>query len=231
FIIPSMVPYLHRCLHYDNVGSVPILSIRPEPLENPLNSALKRTFDILFSGLFLIFFPLVLIPVAIAVKVSSPGPVFFKQKRTGLRGKDFYCYKFRTMRVNDKSDEQQATKNDPRKTKVGDFLRKTNIDELPQFWNVFKGDMSVVGPRPHMIKHTEDYSKLIDTYMLRHLVKPGITGWAQVNGYRGETKELWQMAKRVQYDVWYIENWDFFLDLKIIYLTIANTLRGEKNAY
>ena len=110
-------------------------------------------------------------------------------------------------------------------------MRKTNIDELPQFWNVFKGDMSVVGPRPHMIKHTEDYSKLIDTYMLRHLVKPGITGWAQVNGYRGETKELWQMAKRVQYDVWYIENWDFFLDLKIIYLTIANTLRGEKNAY
>ena len=135
------------------------------------------------------------------------------------------------MRVNDKSDEQQATKNDPRKTKVGDFLRRTNIDELPQFWNVFKGDMSVVGPRPHMIKHTEDYSKLIDSYMLRHLVKPGITGWAQVNGYRGETKELWQMAKRVQYDVWYIENWDFFLDLKIIYLTIANSLRGEKNAY
>lgn len=231
YIIPSMTPYLHRRLHYDSIGNVPILSIRPEPLENPINSALKRCFDILFSGLFLIFFPLILIPVAIAVKTSSPGPVFFKQKRTGLRGKEFYCYKFRTMRVNDKSDQQQATKDDPRKTKVGDFLRKTNIDELPQFWNVFKGDMSVVGPRPHMIKHTEDYSKLIDTYMLRHLVKPGITGWAQVNGYRGETKELWQMAKRVQYDVWYIENWDFFLDLKIIYLTIANTLRGEKNAY
>ena len=231
FIIPSMTPYLHRRLHYDSLGSVPILSIRPEPLENPLNAALKRVFDILFSGLFLLFFPLILIPVAIAVKISSPGPVFFKQKRTGLRGKDFYCYKFRTMRVNDDSDRQQATKDDPRKTKVGDFLRRTSIDELPQFWNVFKGDMSVVGPRPHMIKHTEDYSKLIDSYMLRHLVKPGITGWAQVNGYRGETKELWQMAKRVQYDVWYIENWDFFLDLKIIYLTIANALRGEKNAY
>lgn len=231
FIIPSMTPYLHRRLHYDSLGSVPILSIRPEPLENPLNTALKRVFDILFSGLFLIFFPLILIPVAIAIKISSPGPVFFKQKRTGLRGKDFYCYKFRTMRVNDDSDRQQATKDDPRKTKLGDFLRRTSIDELPQFWNVFKGDMSVVGPRPHMIKHTEDYSKLIDTYMLRHLVKPGITGWAQVNGYRGETKELWQMAKRVQYDVWYIENWDFFLDLKIIYLTVANALRGEKNAY
>lgn len=231
YIIPSMTPYLHRRLHFDSIGDVPILSIRTEPLENPINTVIKRGFDIIFSGTFLIFFPLILIPVAIAVKISSPGPIFFKQKRTGLRGKDFYCYKFRTMRVNDKSDELQATKNDPRKTKVGEFLRKTNIDELPQFWNVFKGDMSVVGPRPHMIKHTEDYSKLIDTYMLRHLVKPGITGWAQVNGYRGETKELWQMEKRVQYDVWYIENWDFFLDLKIIYLTIINAIRGEKNAY
>ncbi len=231
YIIPSMTPYIHRRLYFDTMGNVPILSIRTEPLENPVNSFIKRCFDVVFSGVFLLFFPLILIPVAIAVKLSSPGPVFFKQKRTGLRGKEFYCYKFRTMRVNDKSDQQQATKNDPRKTKIGDFMRKTSIDELPQFWNVFKGDMSVVGPRPHMLKHTEEYSQLIDTYMLRHLVKPGITGWAQVNGYRGETKELWQMAKRVQYDVWYIENWDFFLDLKIIYLTIANAIRGEKNAY
>ena len=114
---------------------------------------------------------------------------------------------------------------------MGEFLRKTSIDELPQFWNVLKGDMSVVGPRPHMIKHTEEYSKLIDTYMVRHLIKPGITGWAQVNGYRGETKELWQMKMRVQYDVWYIENWDFFFDLKIIYLTVVNAIKGEKNAY
>lgn len=231
YIIPGVTPYLHRKLLYDHLGDVPILSIRREPLENSVNEGLKRTFDLLFSGVALICSPIILIPVAIAVKCSSPGPVFFKQKRTGLKGKEFNCYKFRTMKVNNKSDEMQATKNDPRKTRVGEFLRKTSIDELPQFWNVFKGDMSVVGPRPHMIKHTEDYSKLIDLYMVRHLVKPGITGWAQVNGYRGETRELWQMEKRVQYDVWYIENWDFFLDLKIIYLTIANAVRGEKNAY
>lgn len=231
YVIPGVTSYLHRRLHFDSLGDVPVMSIRKEPLENPINIFIKRVFDILFSGLFLLFSPIIFIPVAIAVKCSSPGPVFFKQKRTGIRGKEFYCYKFRTMRVNNNSDVQQATKNDPRKTKVGEFLRKTSIDELPQFWNVFRGDMSVVGPRPHMIKHTEDYSKLIESYMLRHLVKPGITGWAQVNGYRGETKELWQMEKRVQYDVWYIENWDFFLDLKIIYLTIANALRGEKNAY
>lgn len=231
YIIPSITPYLHRRMHFDSIGDVPIMSIRREPLENPVNKFIKRAFDIIFSGCFLLFSPIIFIPVAIAVKLSSPGPVFFKQKRTGIKGKEFYCYKFRTMRVNNESDNQQATKNDPRKTKLGEFLRKTSIDELPQFWNVLKGDMSVVGPRPHMIKHTEDYSKLIEIYMLRHLIKPGITGWAQVNGYRGETRELWQMEKRVQYDVWYIENWDFFLDLKIIYLTIANALRGEKNAY
>lgn len=132
------------------------------------------------------------------------------------------------MKLNNNSDKVQATKDDPRITRVGEFLRKTSIDELPQFWNVLKGDMSVVGPRPHMIKHTEEYSKLIDTYMVRHLIKPGITGWAQVNGYRGETKELWQMKMRVQYDVWYIENWDFFFDLKIIYLTVLNAIKGEK---
>ncbi len=231
YIIPGVTPYVHRQLHFDRIGNVPIMSIRREPLENPINDGLKRCFDLLFSGVVLLFSPIVLIPVAIAVKCSSPGPIFFKQNRTGLRGKEFKCYKFRTMKVNSASDKLQATKDDPRKTRVGEFLRKTSIDELPQFWNVFKGDMSVVGPRPHMIKHTEDYSKLIDTYMVRHLIRPGITGWAQVNGYRGETKELWQMEKRVQYDVWYIENWDFFLDLKIIYLTVANALRGEKNAY
>lgn len=231
YVIPGITPYLHRRLHFDNMGDVPVMSIRREPLESLSNKFVKRAFDILFSSVALLFSPIIFIPVAIAVKCSSPGPVFFKQKRTGIKGKEFYCYKFRTMRVNNDSDKQQATQNDPRKTKVGEFLRKSSIDELPQFWNVLKGDMSVVGPRPHMIKHTEDYSKLIESYMLRHLVKPGITGWAQVNGYRGETKELWQMEKRVEYDVWYIENWDFFLDIKIIYLTIANALRGEKNAY
>ena len=135
------------------------------------------------------------------------------------------------MSVNKDSDTMQASKNDPRKTRVGDFLRKTSIDELPQFFNVLRGDMSVVGPRPHMIKHTEDYSKLIDKYMMRHIIKPGITGWAQVNGYRGQTKELWQMQKRVEYDVWYAENWNLALDFKVIFLTVFNAIKGEKNAF
>ena len=135
------------------------------------------------------------------------------------------------MRVNKDADVKQATKNDARTTKIGAFLRKTNLDELPQFVNVLIGNMSVVGPRPHMLKHTIEYSAMIDKYMLRHLAKPGITGWAQVNGYRGETKELIQMEKRVEYDVWYIENWSFFLDIKIIYLTVRNMIKGEKNAY
>ena len=135
------------------------------------------------------------------------------------------------MRVNIDSDKLQATANDPRKTKIGDFIRKTSIDELPQFINVLLGQMSVVGPRPHMLKHTEEYSRLIDKYMVRHLVKPGITGWAQVTGYRGETKELWQMEGRVQRDVWYLEHWTFLLDLYIIYKTVRNAVRGEKEAY
>ena len=135
------------------------------------------------------------------------------------------------MKVNNDSDNKQASKNDPRKTKIGNILRKTNIDELPQFYNVLKGEMSIVGPRPHMVKQTEDYSALIDKYMLRHIIKPGITGWAQVNGFRGETKELWQMQKRVEYDVWYAENWNFMLDIKIIIKTIINAIRGDKNAF
>jgi putative colanic acid biosynthesis UDP-glucose lipid carrier transferase len=201
------------------------------PLKNPLNSAIKRAFDIVFSAVFLIFSPLIFIPVAIGIKLSSPGPIFFKQERTGYLGRSFYCYKFRTMRVNATADSAQATKDDPRKTKFGDFLRRTSIDELPQFFNVLRGDMSVVGPRPHMLKHTELYSSIISSYMVRHFVRPGITGWAQVNGYRGITDELWKMEKRVEHDVWYIEHWNFFLDLKIIVRTVINALGGEKNAF
>lgn len=135
------------------------------------------------------------------------------------------------MHVNVDSDRAQATKDDPRKTKLGDLLRRTSLDELPQFINVFKGDMSIVGPRPHMLRHTEEYSKLVDQYMVRHLVKPGITGWAQVNGYRGPTDELWKMEKRVEYDVWYIEHWTFLLDLKIMARTVLNAIHGEENAF
>lgn len=209
-----------------------MLTLNCNPLKRPINRLMKRVFDIVFSSCVLLCLgPVLLIPIAIAVKLSSRGPVFFKQKRTGYRGTDFYCWKFRTMRVNNDSDKLQATKDDPRKTRVGDFLRRTSLDELPQFFNVWLGQMSVVGPRPHMLKHTEEYRQLIDKYMVRHNVKPGISGWAQVNGYRGRTEELWQMEKRVEYDVWYIENWSFMLDLKIIVRTLVNAFQGEKNAF
>lgn len=160
-----------------------------------------------------------------------PGPIFFRQKRNGLNDKEFYCYKFRSMKVNAEADTLQATKDDPRKTRWGNIMRKTNIDELPQFINVLLGDMSIVGPRPHMLKHTEEYSKLINKYMVRHFVKPGITGWSQVTGYRGETKELKDMEGRVIGDIWYIEHWSFWLDIYIIYKTVRNAIHGEKNAY
>lgn len=229
------VPSFHRILsgqfHLSSVGNLPALTHNLTPLNLRRNRMIKRVFDLMVSIPFLIVSPIIFIPVAVAIKMTSKGPVFFKQKRTGFHGKEFVCYKFRTMKVNADSDNVQATKDDPRKTKLGDFLRRSSIDELPQFFNVLIGNMSVVGPRPHMVSHTEEYSVLIEKYMVRHSVKPGITGWAQVNGYRGGTKHLWQMEKRVEYDVWYIRNWNIFLDVKIVFLTMFNALRGEKNAY
>lgn len=229
--VPSVSRYLNHTFTLSAIGQTPVMIMRKNPLNNPVNSALKRALDLTVSSIFLIFSPLVFIPVAIAIKLSSPGPVFFKQKRTGYMGQEFLCWKFRTMKVNVDADKVQATKNDPRKTRLGDFLRRTSIDELPQFINVWLGDMSVVGPRPHMLKHTEDYSALIGQYMVRHIVKPGITGWAQVRGYRGQTEELWQMERRVEHDIWYIENWTLLLDIKIIIRTIMNAFQGEKNAF
>lgn len=231
YYVPPISRYINRNFEMYALGSMPVMSVRHNPLMRMRNRVLKRSFDILFSTFALILFPIVLIPAAIAIKISSPGPIFFKQKRTGYKGKEFNCYKFRTMRVNAQADSLQATEHDPRKTKVGDFMRRTNIDELPQFINVFLGNMSVVGPRPHMLKHTEEYSHLIDKYMVRHLIKPGITGWAQVNGLRGQTEQLWQMESRVEHDVWYIEHWSFLLDLKIIVRTVMNAIHGEKNAF
>lgn len=232
YSVPNVTNYLHHRVYFNMLGSVPYLSLFRAPLSKPENRFLKRLFDILVSGAFLItVFPVMFVIVAIITKITMPGPVFFKQKRNGLAGKEFYCYKFRSMKVNDDADKVQATKDDPRKTKWGNIMRKTNIDEFPQFWNVFIGDMSLVGPRPHMIKHTEEYSKLIDKYMVRHFVKPGITGWSQVTGYRGETKELSQMEGRVKGDIWYIEHWSFGLDLYIMYRTIANVIHGDKEAY
>jgi putative colanic acid biosynthesis UDP-glucose lipid carrier transferase len=232
YIVPEFSRYVKRRLTLESIESLPVMIVRSEPLQFIYNQTIKRLFDIIFSFIFLIMiFPILYVIFGILIKLSSPGPIIFKQARTGIYGKNFNCYKFRSMKVNEIADEKQAEKDDPRTTWIGQFLRRSNLDEIPQFYNVLKGDMSVVGPRPHMLKHTELYSTIIDKYMVRHLVKPGITGWAQVNGYRGETKNIEQMESRVKYDVWYLENWTFLLDLKIIIVTIINMFKGEKNAY
>lgn len=214
---------------YENT---PVLMFRREPLEFTVNRLLKKAFDLCFSfGVIMFIFPWLFPILMLIIKIESPGPVFFKQERSGRDNKSFTCLKFRSMSVNKHSDSKQAAKGDARVTKVGSFIRKTSIDELPQFFNVFFGDMSVVGPRPHMVNHTRQYTELINNYLVRQYAKPGITGWAQVNGYRGETKELIDMENRVDYDIWYIENWSLLLDVKIIYRTINNVFKGEENAY
>ena len=231
YYIP-MIDVFGSKISMEFIDSTPIIAKREEPLDKPINKILKRTFDILVSATVLILiFPWLFTFVAIMIKIKSPGPIFFKQKRTGIDGKDFMCYKFRSMKVNNDADKVQATKDDPRKFPFGDFMRKTNIDEFPQFINVFMGDMSIVGPRPHMLLHTEEYSKLINHFMVRHLAKPGITGLAQVTGFRGETRYIDQMEGRVRKDIEYIENWTFFLDIKIMVKTVTNMFTGEKNAY
>ena len=232
FSVPQVRNYLKRQMQLEILGSVPVLYMQDNPLTSLTNRVMKRSFDILVSLLVLIPFWLIIYPVvALLTKIFQTGPVFSKQKRNGLNGEEFLCYKFRSMKVNAQADNVQATKDDPRKTAFGNFLRKSSIDELPQFINVLKGEMSVVGPRPHMVAHTEMYSSLIEKYMIRHWVKPGITGWAQVTGARGETRELWQMEERIRKDIWYIENWSLPLDLKIIFLTVWNVLGGDKQAY
>ena len=232
YMVPELYRSVKKRMVLEVMEYIPLLTIRREPLQSTYNRVLKRAFDIVFSLAILVtIFPVLYIVIGTLIKLSSSGPILFKQKRTGLYGRDFYCYKFRTMKVNAEADTLQAMKDDPRKTPIGNFLRKTNLDEFPQFINVLKGEMSVVGPRPHMLKHTEQYAALIDKYMIRHLVKPGITGWAQVLGYRGETRTLEQMEGRVKRDVWYLENWTFILDLKIIVVTVLNMFKGEENAY
>lgn len=230
--VPMISPYVVRNFHAQNIGCVPVLAIRNNPLKQTQNKIIKRVFDLVFSSIALLFyFPFVYIPIGLTIKLTSKGPIYFKQERTGYKGKPFVCLKFRSMAVNRQADTKQATKGDARVTNIGKFIRRTSIDELPQFINVFKGDMSVVGPRPHMLKHTEEYSKLVDQYMVRHLIKPGITGWAQVNGYRGQTDELWKMEKRVENDVWYLEHWSFMLDMKIIVRTVINAFKRDENAF
>ena len=232
FYVPYMEGYLRHSVSFRELDTMPVLKLRDEPLANPLNAAVKRAADLVLSALFLVcIFPFVWCFVAIGTSLSSPGPILFKQKRTGYKGKPFTMYKFRSMRVNADADRLQASAEDPRKTRFGNFLRRTSLDELPQFINVFKGDMSLVGPRPHMLLHTEMYTRLVDEYLVRHMVKPGITGWAQVNGCRGETPTTEMMARRVQYDIWYIEHWSLDLDVKIVFKTLLQVLRGDKQAY
>ena len=231
--VPDMEGYPKRKMNISQLGSVNVISLHEEPLNTPLAKFIKRSGDVLISGLFLItLFPFIWLFCAIGIKLSSPGPVFFKQKRTGYEGKEFWCYKFRSMHASADADTKQAVKGDSRVFPFGEFLRKSSLDELPQFLNVFRGDMSIVGPRPHMLHHTDIYSELIGDYMIRHLAKPGITGWAQVNGCRGETKELAEMKERVEKDIWYIEHWSVELDISIILTTIWQMLRhDDEKAY
>ena len=231
--VPGMEGYPKRKMNISQLGNVNVISLHEEPLNKPLAKLVKRAGDIAFSGLFLItLFPFIWLFCTIGIKLSSPGPVFFKQKRTGYEGKEFWCYKFRSMHQSADADTKQAVKGDSRVFPFGEFLRKSSLDELPQFLNVFRGDMSIVGPRPHMLHHTDIYSELIGDYMIRHLAKPGITGWAQVNGCRGETKELSEMKERVEKDIWYIEHWSVELDISIILTTIWQMLRhDDEKAY
>lgn len=231
FYVPVSVETLGMNLKSELLEDMEVYATYENPLQNLFNRAVKRIFDIVMSLLFLIPTAILFPFIYVIIKLQSPGPVLFKQVRTGIDGKDFKCYKFRSMHVNKDADKIQATKDDPRKFPFGDFMRKANIDELPQFFNVLQGRMSIVGPRPHMLAHTEQYSQMIDKYMVRHFVKPGITGWAQVTGYRGETREVWQMEERVRRDIWYIEHWSIWLDIRIIWLTAKSIFIHDKHAY
>ncbi|MDF2832892.1 exopolysaccharide biosynthesis polyprenyl glycosylphosphotransferase [Chryseobacterium indoltheticum] len=218
--------------YFDVIHEIPFLRLIREPLSNAKKQLLKRAFDVGFSLFVIVFLLSWLVPiVALIVKIESNESVFFLQKRSGLNNEPFNCIKFRSMMSNKHADIQTARKDDSRVTKFGAFMRKTSIDELPQFINVFLGEMSIVGPRPHMLSQTEMYSKITKKYMTRHIVKPGITGWAQVMGARGEIFSHRDMEKRIEKDVWYIQNWSFFLDMKIIFLTLYNIIKGDEQAY
>jgi putative colanic acid biosynthesis UDP-glucose lipid carrier transferase len=209
-----------------------VLNVNKLPFEFAENFYIKRVFDIFFSFFACLFILSWLIPILwILVKLESKGPLIFKQKREGINGEEFVCFKFRSMKENVLSDKVHATKHDTRVTKMGAFLRKTSMDELPQFFNVLLGDMSVVGPRPHLESLSLEYQKDVKDYLKRHIVKPGITGLAQVSGYRGEIKNRTDIKNRVRFDIFYIENWSFLLDLKIIIKTVLNVFKGEEKAY
>lgn len=230
--LPDNKDVYSRKLNFEYYGYLPIISLRRLPTDSSVNKFLKRALDIMLSLGVIVFILSWLTPfIAILIKLESNGAVFFKQKRNGLDYNEFYCYKFRSMKPNPEADLHQANKNDKRVTKLGKFMRKTSIDELPQFYNVLKGDMSVVGPRPHMVSHTHNFAENIDKFMVRHFVKPGITGLAQISGYRGEIESEKDIVNRVKYDIFYLENWSILLDIKIIIQTAYNAVKGEKKAY
>ena len=231
--LPDFEQYTHsHRVEISFYGNTPVLMLRKEPLEITLNRVIKRLFDFCFSVFVIAFIFPWLFPILITViKINSPGPIFFVQERSGRDNMPFRCYKFRTMYTNTGSEKDQVVQNDTRVTRVGSFLRRTSMDELPQFFNVLVGNMSVVGPRPHMLLHTNQYSELINSYMVRHYAKPGITGWAQVNGLRGEIKKYIDVKDRVDHDIWYIENWSLLLDIKIIWKTVFDVLKKDMDVY
>jgi len=231
-LVADYRPFQQKSLELEQYDQIPVFNITTIPLDDLKNQILKRVFDFLFAMAVTLSILSWLLPiVALAIKIDSPGPIFFRQRRNGKNNSPFYCLKFRTMVANPEAHSKQATKDDQRITRVGQFLRKTSLDELPQFFNVLQGTMSTVGPRPHMIKHNEEYSRIIEKFMGRHYIRPGITGLAQTMGYRGETRDLSDMRNRVKLDRFYIENWSFKLDIKIIALTVISLLKGSEKAY
>lgn len=230
--LPEPSSYTHQKLKIDLYDVLPVLIIRSIPLDDAINKFLKRSFDIAFSLTVIVLVLSWLLPVlALLIKLNSRGPILFKQVRSGLDNKKFNCYKLRTMYVNTEANSQLARRGDSRITPIGAFLRKTSMDELPQFFNVLLGQMSIVGPRPHMLKADEEYAMVAEKYKVRHFVKPGITGLSQVRGYRGDTTENYQVRGRVRLDIFYLENWSFWLDLKIIYYTVYNVVKGDQHAF
>ena len=231
-VIPEYLNFPLRNSTVCSYDGIPVMHFRNEPLESALNGFIKRMFDIAFSTMVIVFILSWLMPIlAILIKITSHGPVFFYQERTGRDNRTFNIIKFRTMTINGLADNKQATQNDSRITPLGRFLRNNSIDELPQFFNCLFGNMSVVGPRPHMIKHTEDYSQKVNHFMARHQVKSGLTGWAQANGARGETRTTEEMKKRIDYDIWYLENWSLWLDIKICLMTAHKMFSRDEKAY
>jgi putative colanic acid biosynthesis UDP-glucose lipid carrier transferase len=236
-LIPDYFKFISDKYQLTQFGIFPIISIRNEQINELHNRAVKRFFDLTVSSLVIVFILSWLVPlIGIAIKLDSKGKIFYKPERWGRNNKRIRLYKFRSMVSNNDEDAEngkhrQAIMNDPRITRVGRFLRRTNLDEFPQFINVFLGEMSIIGPRPHSTALNLESKELIDKYMMRHLVKPGISGWAQVNGLRGETKKTIQMQTRIDFDIWYIENWSIWLDLQIIFLTIRNMIQGDPKAF